>query len=214
MASDDLADYNATKRHAVNEAAGFHARGATLSPIVGRSVDREQVYHVILCLLAGPAAGWVYAGKARGPARRDPKGEDEIRRHADGSDDHSRALTLLFDADPFDRQAVVKGVPEPARGRAPGDALVDHYFRPAFDAHTARILAELEARWREALAFVVAKWPHVQAVADALWRKRALTGDEVREIIERVEVRTRELPPNVAEAFKATLGERVETKDR
>ena len=49
-----------------------------------------------------------------------------------------------------------------------------------------------------ALAFVVSHWPAVQAVADALWRKRTLSGDEVREIIARIEARTNELPPYLA----------------
>jgi hypothetical protein len=52
---------------------------------------------------------------------------------------------------------------------------------------------------------VVAKWPHIQAVVDALWRKCVLTGDEAKEIIERVETRTQELPPNLAEALKTAL---------
>ena len=49
-----------------------------------------------------------------------------------------------------------------------------------------------EGRWREALAFVSAHWPAVQAVGDALWKRRSLAGDEVGEIIEQVEARTRQ----------------------
>lgn len=204
---DDLGDYNATRRP-VNEAGGLHHSGRTLSPIVGRSVDHEQVHHALIALLAGHAAGWIYAGEPR-QAKRDPQAEAEFVRHADGSDDYSRAVNLLFDADPFDRQAVIKQVPDAARGRASVKAISDRYFRPAFDAHTAKVLGDLEARWREALEFVVEKWPHIQAVADALWRKRRLSGEEVTEIIERTEDRIRRIPPSLAEQLNLLCGERA-----
>ena len=92
------------------------------------------------------------------------------------------------------------------------EALLDRYLRPAYGAYDARIFAAFETRWREALAFVVEKWPHVQSVADALWRKRVLTGNEVTEIIERVKTRTQTLPPYLAEELKATLSGRTEER--
>jgi hypothetical protein len=206
MHPDDLADYNAPKAHDINNAAGLHSSGPTLSAIVGRSVDREQVHHKMIALLAGRAAAWIYAGEPAGRAKRDPKAEEEFRRHLDGTDDYSRALNLLFDADPFDGQAVLNQVPDAARGRASVKALSDRYFRPAFDAHTAKVLADFEALWREALQFVVEKWAHIQAVADALWRKKRLTGEEVTEIIERTEDRIRRIPPSLAKQLEILCG--------
>jgi hypothetical protein len=199
---EELADYNAPK-HPVNEAAGLHFSGRTLSPIVGRSVDREQIHHELIALLAGYVAGWIYAGERRGKAKRDLRAEEEVARHSDGSDDFSRVVNLLFDADPFDRQAVLKRIPDHARGRDSAEALTDRYFRPAFDAHKAQIVAKLEALWCEAVAFVVEKWPHIQAVADALWQKRTLSGEEVVELIERIEDRIRSIPPSLREILKS-----------
>jgi ATP-dependent Zn protease len=40
------------------------------------------------------------------------------------------------------------------------------------------------------------------AVADALWKKRTLSGEEVTEIIERTEDRIRSYPPSVWEVLK------------
>jgi len=56
------------------------------------------------------------------------------------------------------------------------------------------------------------KIPQYQAVAEALWRKRSLTGDEVGEIIERVELRAQTLPPYLADELKQALAERGETR--
>jgi hypothetical protein len=92
-------------------------------------------------------------------------------------------------------------------------SLSDRYFRPAFDAHTARILADFEALWREALEFVAAKWPHIQAVADALWRKKRLSGEEVTEIIELIEDRSRRIPPSLAESLEILCGGGAGSKD-
>jgi hypothetical protein len=52
-----------------------------------------------------------------------------------------------------------------------------------------------EAARREAHAFVIAKWPHVVAVADRLLVQKRLDGDEMRAIIEAVEERLRSSPP-------------------
>jgi hypothetical protein len=119
---DDLAEYNLAKKHPVNEAAGLHSSGRTLRPIVNRSVDREQVHHELISLLAGRAAGWIYAGESRAETKRDPRVEEEILKHSDGSDDYSRAFNLLFDADPFDSRAAMKRIPEHERGRASTEA--------------------------------------------------------------------------------------------
>jgi hypothetical protein len=125
-------------------------------------------------------------------------------KHSDGSDDYSRVLNLLFDADPFDSMDAIKRIPEHERGRASAEALADRYLRPAYAAHEAQVLAKFETLWREAVAFVVEKWPHIQAVSDALWRKRprTLSGEEATEIIERIEERIRSYPPSVQDALK------------
>ncbi len=209
--ADDLADYNAST-HPANEAAGVHFSGHTLSSIGRGSVDREQLSDELTVLLAGPAAEWVFNGALGSKPRRTRQQLEEFRRHADLLDDHSRALDLLFDADPFDMQAVLNGIPDDARGRKSADELLETYGAPALNAHSARIVLEFEVRWRNALAFVVEKWPHVQAVADALWKKRSLTGDEVEEIILRIEARTKELPPYLADELKGALAKRTEEK--
>jgi hypothetical protein len=41
------------------------------------------------------------------------------------------------------------------------------------------------------------KWDCVEAVAKALYRKKVLDGDRVREIIERIEERLRTFPPQI-----------------
>jgi hypothetical protein len=182
-------------KHPVNKALGLHFSGRTLRPIVGRSVDREHLHHELIASLAGPAAGWVYAGERR--AKRDPQPEAEARRHSDGGDDYSRVWNLVFDADPFDFRAATKRIPYRERRSASPEELMRSHGQPAVEAHTAQIIAKFEALWRETLAFVVEKWPHVQALADALWRKRRLAGEEVTEIIERIEDRIRSYPPTV-----------------
>lgn len=202
---DDLAEHNAAKvQHPINEAAGLHSPSRVIRPIVGRSVDREQLRHVLLCLLAGRAAGWVFAGESSREAKRDRQAEEDLK-HADGGDDYSRALNLLFDADPFDSRAAAKSVPDHERATLPEQELHRRYVQPAVNAHTEKILAEFEALWREALELAAAKWPHIQAVADALWRKRPrrLSGDEVTEIIEGVEDRLRRLPPSLAKQLES-----------
>ena len=143
--ADELADYNAGS-HPANEAQGVHFRGRTLSPIVGRSVDRHQLSDELTVLLAGPAAGWLYAGEFGRRPRRTRKQVAEFRRHADLQDDHSRALDLLYDADPFDMHGVLKAIPDDARGRMSADALLETYGAPALESHSARIVAEFEAR--------------------------------------------------------------------
>jgi len=209
--TNDLADFNAGT-HPANEAAGVHFSRPTLSSIGRGSVDREQLSDELTVLLAGHAAGWIYAGDLGRKTRRTRKQVAEFRRHSDLLDDHSRALDLLFDGDPFDMQAVLNGIPDDARGSMSADELLETYGAPALNAHSARIVAEFETRWRNALSFVVEKWPHIQAVADALWKKRALSGDEVEEIILRIEARTRDLPPYLADELKGALAERGETR--
>jgi hypothetical protein len=81
---------------------------------------------------------------------------------------------------------------------------VDSYIRTGYAAPEEQILERFEALWREALAFVVEKWPHIQAVSDALWRTRprTLSGEEITEIIERIEDRIRNYPPSMQDALK------------
>lgn len=191
MHPDDLSAYNAG-RHEVSHAAGFMTPSRTLPPVVGRSVDRAQLHDELIALLAGRAAEWVFAGRAPGPPPTAKK-RDEILRHMDGSDDISRAFRLLGRADPLDGREFLRSIPDAARGHS-REMLFERYGRPYVESYEAVILGALEARWREALEFVLSKWPHVEAVADALWKSRALTGDEVEEIIETVETRIQDGP--------------------
>lgn len=200
IASDLLGEYNASK-HPSNEASGLHTHSRTLPSIVGHSVDREQLHHQMIALLAGHAAGWVYGGESPRAAERDRDAEEEARQHADGSDDYSRAFQLLFDADPFESRVEIKRALEGDRGGELVEVRLRRHVERASDVHITQILETFEARWREAHAFVVEKWPHIQAVADALWKKRTLSREEVTEIIERVEDRIRHIPPSVEAAL-------------
>jgi hypothetical protein len=212
MHPDDLADHNAQISHPINHASGFYSRGRTLPAIVGLSVDREQIHHELILLLAGPAAEWVFRGESPRLVQPDPRKEEEFRKHSDGGDDESRVLNRLFAADEFDLQSVLRSIPEHERRRSSKEELMRRYVDPAAKARDGKILVEFESLWREALAFVVEKWPHVQALADMLWTKRRLSGDEVNEIIERAEMRTHELPPHLAEEIQMVLRERGEEK--
>ena len=191
-----LSEYNAGK-HEANRAAGVHFSSKTLSSIVGRSVDQEQVHHELMALLAGFAADWLYAGDTRrwrGPSK---SRREELLRHADGHDDNSRAYRLLCDAAQFSTRDVVQQIPEHDRQRLSLDELLARYGRPAIDAESERMRAAMDQYRREALAFVAAKWSHVQALADALFRAKTLSGDEAMAIIEAVEARIREGPPDL-----------------
>jgi ATP-dependent Zn protease len=198
ISGDDLTEYNLLK-HPTNEAAGIHRRGRILPAIVGRSVDREQVHDMCILLLSGYAAGWVYAGEDRSSSKFNKRDQEEALKNADGSDDFVRCWGLLEDSDPFDIPDALRGVREKSVTKS---ATADELFergRKAIDDHHARILDLLEVLWREAAAFVVAKWPHIQAVADAVFRKKTLEGSEVVELIERVEKRLQSYPPHVQE---------------
>lgn len=183
-------------RAAVNHAIGLHRSARTL-PIVrgGLVVDREALEHQLVALLAGYAAEWIATGA--GPHAQTPRQIARARKLAaesDGGDDYSRALELLYLADPFDLRAAVALVPEADRGRGT-EAAMRERCKPAIDAHQGRVLERFEAARREAHEFVASKWPHVVAVADRLLVKQTLSGDEVREIIEAVEERLRSGPP-------------------
>jgi len=189
-----LSEYNAGK-HEVNKAAGLHFGSKTLSPIVGRSVDRDHVHHQIMALLAGPAADYLYAGDSKKRRKPSKAQIEEALRHDDGGDDHTRALRLLYDADPFDARDVVRQIPDQDRQRLSPEELMERYGAPAAQAESDRVLAEMARYYREALEFVASKWPHVQGLADAVFKKKTLDGDEVIAVIERVEARLCDGPP-------------------
>ncbi len=154
--------------------------------------------HELLTTFAGPAAEWVFDGRPARWSKSSKAQTSETLRRAMGTDDHTTALNLLESAHPFDTQATLDAIPDRERATLPSADLMARYCQPELERHRTEINREFEERWREALAFVVSHWPAVQAVADALWRKRTLSGDEVREIILRIEARTRELPPYLA----------------
>jgi ATP-dependent Zn protease len=203
---NDLAEHNASK-HAVNEAAGLHSYGRTLPSIVGCSVDREQLHHQLVAMLAGHAAGWVYGGESHREAKRDPQAEEEFRQHSDGTDDYSRAFRLLLDADPFDTTDAVRDILKGEQADPSRASQRRHHIRSAVDEPIEQALVVFESLWRETLEFVVEKWPHIQAVADALWRKRRLSGEEVTEIVERIEDRVHRIPPSLAKQIEILRGD-------
>jgi len=189
-----LSEYNAGK-HEVNRAAGIHFSGKTLSPIVGRSVDREQVRHQLMALLAGPAAGGLYAGYTRKKRKPTKARLKELEQHADGSGDQVRAIGLIHAAGQFDVREAARRIPDEERGRLSLEALMERYGIPAAHAEGDRIRAEKARYDREAFDFVASKWPHIQALADALFRKKTLDGDEVAALIEAIEARLSQGPP-------------------
>jgi hypothetical protein len=198
IGGDELARCNA-EQHPVNTALGIHQGARTLPAIVNRSVDREQVHHKLICLLAGYAASWVFAGERyslRKPTKLDA---EEMRKHADGSDDFSRAWQLLSDSDPFDTHGTIRDL---SLHGATGEELLQRGHE-AIEAHTAQLLERFEALWREAVSLVSTKWPHVVAVGDALLRKQTLDGDEVVGLIKRIEERLENYPPPVQEFLGA-----------
>jgi ATP-dependent Zn protease len=200
IGGDELTEYNLPK-HPTNEAAGIHRRGRILPAVVGRSVDREQVHDTCIFLLSGYAADWVYSGEAKTSSKSKKRDQADALKHADGSNDFVRCWGLLEDSDPFDIPDALRGVREKSVTKsATADALLER-GREAIDDHHARILGLLEVLYQEAATFVVAKWPHIQAVADAVFRKKTLEGSEIIEIIERVGERIQSYPPDVRELF-------------
>jgi hypothetical protein len=195
VGKDRLAKFNAGK-HPVNEAWGLHVGGKTLSPIVGRSVDHEQVHHENIALLSGSAADWIRAGERCFTLKRDPLSIAEDAKHADGSDDISRCWCLLSDADPLDTRDVARLMPSNVREDA---AAAGEYSRRAVESYVDQCRERFEALWQESLAFVAAKWPHVQNVGDAAARKLTLEADEITERIECIEERLQSYPSYLAQ---------------
>jgi ATP-dependent Zn protease len=194
-APDKLSEYNKGKR-AVNKAIGVHFNSATISSIIGRSIDREQVHHEIMTLLAGYAATWLYAGDT-GIQRNPTKAQrEEARRHASGRDDYTRAFQLLCAAGQFDPRDVTRRIPDDDRQRLSPKELMEKHGQPAIDAEMRRACDAMDRYRREALDFVASKWPHIQALGDALFKKKTLRAAEVAAIIEAVEKRIEEGPPD------------------
>jgi hypothetical protein len=194
VGKDKLAEHNAGK-HPVNEALGLHISGKTLSAIVGRSVDREQIRHEGVGLLSGYAADWIFAGERGVSPKSDPVVDAEGQKHADGSDDVSRCFLLISNADPLDTRDVARQI------HRENSATAEEEGRRAVEAYTAQCLERFDALWRESLAFVASKWPHVQAVAEAALRKGVLEADEITKRIERIEERLRTFPPQMREVL-------------
>jgi ATP-dependent Zn protease len=196
IAPDELSQYNAGKRE-INKAIGLHFNSATIPSIINRSVDREQLHDEIMTLLAGYAATWLYAGDT-GIQRNPTKAQrEEARRHASGHDDYSRAFRLLCAAGQFDPKDVARRIPDDDRQRLSPKELMAKYGQPAVDAEMRRACAAMDRYRREALDFVASKWPHIQALGDALFKKKTLRAAEVAAIIEAVEKRIEEGPPDI-----------------
>jgi cell division protease FtsH len=108
-----------------------------------------------------------------------------------GEADYRAVHDLLFDAilDPEIAEAVASVTPEDARAR--GLEQIAAEKSAVIEAHRRRLF---EALSREARELVAAKWRHVEAVAEALLEREALTGAEVDRIITRVERDARRAP--------------------
>ena len=182
--------------HEVNRADGFHRSKRTLPPVRrGRVEDPEQLAQELIAILAGDAAMWIGAGLSEADAPKPTPGEaSEWAANTDGGSDVERAFALLFEADPFDRGAVLVRQRE---GAASGESIEEIKAAALAMAreHSARVVERFEQARREAHAFCVAHWPHIVALADHLLAKQRLDADAVREIIEAVEDRVRSGPP-------------------
>jgi ATP-dependent Zn protease len=181
ISGDDLTEHNLPK-YPTNEAA------------VGRSVHREKVHDLCILLLSGYAAGWVYSGEDRSSSKCSGSARAYALKHADGSDDFTRCWKLL---DQFDANAVLGDAEADTSTGAATVGEVQDRARRAVRAHTAQTLDRFEMLWQEASAFVVEKWTHIQAVADAAFRKKTIEGSEISEIIERIEERLQSYPPQI-----------------
>jgi F0F1-type ATP synthase epsilon subunit len=117
-------------------------------------------------------------------------------------DDFTRCWELLDDSDPFDANAVRRAAEDDISTGAATVGEAQERARRALHAHTAQTLDLFEMLWQEASAFVVEKWTHIQAVADAAFRKKTIEGSEISEIIERVEKRLQSYPPHVRELLE------------
>jgi hypothetical protein len=201
ISGDELAEYNSPK-HPTNEAAGIHRMGRIIPAVAGRSVDRDQVHDACIFLLSGYMAGWLYRGEDRSSSRIEKLGGAEALKHADGSNDFVRCFKLLSCADSFDVNAALWGVRAKPLTRNATVGELSERGRRAMDSHGAQLLDWFEVLWKETATFVVEKWPHIQSVADAVFRKKALEGSEIAELIERVEERIQNYPQQVRELFE------------
>jgi hypothetical protein len=208
LARADLAAYNAGKPR-ISHASGLHSRGRQL-PATSRNgiiVDREQLEHEVVMLLAGAAADFLLGGARRSPSRKRVERDAALLKAAghvpDG--DFSRAWSILCDLHPLDPDAAM-GDLTPAE-RQSASARENRARRAVADYHERIILAELAAVSADALDLVAAKWPHVQAVGDELLRRGRLSAAEVREIIQRTDERLSGPLPWIA-WIAGDLGER------
>jgi hypothetical protein len=108
-------------------------------------VDREQLHHVLLAVLAGPAADWLSRGVSPGAASmRERAFARRYMERTDGSDDWSTAWRLIEEIHPLDPLAVARAIPDTEWAGATPEDLTARYGRPAIEAHQGRIAEELE----------------------------------------------------------------------
>ena len=105
-----------------------------------------------------------------------------------GSADYEAVRERLFRAI-FDRQIEEAAAAVAAQGLAPAalDAAAEEEAAAIEDRYK-RLLDELRL---EAATLVSEKWPHIEAVAQALLRQGSLDGDAVRQIVAEAEARSR-----------------------
>jgi ATP-dependent Zn protease len=191
----------ATPRLAAYHEAG-HAVGCFFRPLGGRTTwitirpsdlaEDDAGAHYCCCTLAAEAGPPPDLETVRAAAVVALAGTEVDRRLTGneltcGSADYEEVRELLVGAvlDREIEQAVAAVSEEEARERglqaiaAEAAAAVEERFKRASD----------ELR-RQAHDLIEAKWPHVEAVAEALLERGALGGDEVRAIIAEVEATT------------------------
>jgi len=136
------------------DALGLHSRGRIIEPVVGYSVDREQVRAYCVVLLAGSEAEMRFRG-------------DDI---SGGGGDYESAYALInraiFDAE---REASILAISVDERAARSSEELYATYGVPVVD----RLIAMLEELRAEAGQLIEEKCTCVEAVAKALYRHKA-----------------------------------------
>lgn len=147
---------------------GQQQQGRIIPAVVGYAVDREQVRSICVVYLAGAQAEMRMRG-------------DDL---SGSGSDYRKLRELLEDAFfAAEDEAAIRAIPQDElTSRSPKD-LYAEYAQPITD----RYVAMLEELYAEARDLINEKWACVEAVAKALYRRKTLSGDRVREIIERVE---------------------------
>ena len=175
LESEELFDYNATRKDS-EQAVGICDGQHSLPIIRGGQLDEEHLRHTVIAVLAGGEAQFIYAASYGSLGK---------------GGDLEHAVELLHAA-----AETTNPLRDQCRGpsaNSRGTNSIDEFF----DSRERKVTEQFNAFRSETRNFVLEKWHMIQAVADALWKKRLLPVDEMIAIIERLEERVNDLPPEL-----------------